>query len=61
MKLIEQYGGRQRMRQVRHYYPGQKPYRMIYCEDPFGNIIEGFSHSYAETFANMPGWEGSPG
>ena len=28
------------MQQVRYYYPGQKPYRMVYCEDPFGNIVE---------------------
>ena len=40
VKMIEQYGGRQRMRQVRYYYPGEKPYRMVYCEDPFGNIFE---------------------
>ncbi len=26
------------------------------AEDPFGNVIEAFTHSYAETFANMPGW-----
>ena len=44
------------MEQVRKYYPGEKPYRMVYCEDPFGNVIEAFSHSYAETFGNMPGW-----
>jgi hypothetical protein len=31
---------------VREYYPGEKPYRMVYMEDPFGNIIEIYSHSY---------------
>jgi lactoylglutathione lyase family protein len=51
IKLVEQYGGRQRMKQVRHYYPGEKPYRMVYCEDPFGNIIELYSHSYELTYS----------
>ena len=40
-----------RMKQVRHYYPGQKPYRMVYCEDPFGNIVELYSHSYELTYS----------
>ncbi len=47
-------GGRQRTR-IFTFLPG-RPYRLVYCEDPFGNIIEAFSHSYAETFSNMPGW-----
>ena len=51
IKTIEQFGGKQRMKQVRHYYPDQKPYRMIYCEDPFGNIIELYSHSYELTYS----------
>ncbi|HAG53170.1 MAG TPA: lactoylglutathione lyase family protein [Alphaproteobacteria bacterium] len=38
-------GGKQRM-PIREYYPGEKPYRMVYMEDPFGNIIEIYSHSY---------------
>jgi lactoylglutathione lyase family protein len=51
IKLIEQYGGKQRMKQVRHYFPGEKPYRMVYCEDPFGNIVELYSHSYELTYS----------
>jgi len=51
VKLIERLGGRQRMRQVRHYYPGEKPYRMVYCEDPWGNIVEIYSHSYELTYS----------
>ena len=47
-------GGRQRTK-IWSFLPG-RPYRQVYCEDPFGNIIEAFSHSYAETFSNMPGW-----
>jgi lactoylglutathione lyase family protein len=51
IRLIEQHGGRQRMQQVRRYYPGEKPYRMVYCEDPFGNIVELYSHSYELTYS----------
>jgi lactoylglutathione lyase family protein len=43
-KIVEA-GGKQRM-PVREYYPGEKPYKMVYMEDPFGNIIEIYSHSY---------------
>ena len=48
-KIIK-HGGKQRM-PVRHYYPDDKPYRMVYCEDPFGNIIEIYSHSYELTYS----------
>jgi lactoylglutathione lyase family protein len=51
IKLIEKFGGKQRMQQVRKYYPDQKPYRMVYCEDPFGNIVELYSHSYELTYS----------
>ena len=47
---IVQNGGKQRM-PIRYYYPGEKPYRMVYCEDPFGNIIEIYSHSYELTYS----------
>jgi lactoylglutathione lyase family protein len=43
-------GGKQRM-PVRYYFPGEKPYRMVYCEDPFGNILEVYSHSYELTYS----------
>lgn len=43
-------GGKQRM-PIRHYYPDEKPYRMVYCEDPFGNIVEIYSHSYELTYS----------
>lgn len=38
-------GGKQRM-PIREYYPGDKPYRMCYVEDPFGIVFEIYSHSY---------------
>ena len=44
-KIVEA-GGKKRMDKPRYYYPGEKPYRMIYMEDPFGNILEIYSHSY---------------
>lgn len=43
-------GGKQRM-PVRYYFPDEKPYRMVYMEDPFGNILEIYSHSYELTYA----------
>lgn len=49
-KAIVANGGKQRM-PVREYYPGEKPYRMVYCEDPFGNLIEIYSHSYELTYS----------
>ena len=44
-------GGKKRMPKPRYYYPGTKPYRMIYMEDPFGNILEIYSHSYELTYS----------
>ena len=44
-KKIVEHGGKQRM-PIRYYYPNEKPYAMVYMEDPFGNIIEIYSHSY---------------
>jgi lactoylglutathione lyase family protein len=49
-KIVEA-GGKKRMAEPRYYYPGEKPYRMIYMEDPFGNILEIYSHSYELTYA----------
>lgn len=45
VKKIVAAGGKQRM-PVRAYYPGDKPYRMCYVEDPFGIVFEIYSHSY---------------
>ncbi len=43
-------GGKQRM-PVRSYFPDQKPYRMVYVEDPFGIVFELYSHSYELTYS----------
>ena len=42
--------GRRRSR-VWSLFPGE-PYRTCYCEDPFGNAIELYSHSHERTYAN---------
>lgn len=33
-------------------FDGQ-PYRLVYCEDPFGTIVEIYSHSHEQFFANQ--------
>lgn len=43
-------GGKQRM-PIREYYPGEKPYKMVYVEDPFGNVFEIYTHSYELTYS----------
>jgi len=42
-KIVEN-GGEQR-KPIGEYYPREKPYRMVYWEDPFCNLIEIYSHS----------------
>lgn len=49
-KKVVEHGGKQRM-PIREYYPGEKPYRMVYVEDPFGNVFELYSHSYELTYS----------
>ncbi|MFC4683719.1 lactoylglutathione lyase family protein [Exiguobacterium sp. s149] len=50
VEKIVAHGGKQRM-PIREYYPGDKPYRMVYCEDPFGNLVEIYSHSHELTYS----------
>ena len=40
-----------RTSRVWELFPGE-PYRTCYCEDPFGNAIELYSHSHERTWAN---------
>lgn len=47
---IKNNGGKQTSK-IWEMYPG-KPYKLVYCQDPWGNIIEIFSHSYEQTLAN---------
>jgi catechol 2,3-dioxygenase-like lactoylglutathione lyase family enzyme len=48
---VRRTGGRLRGARVWDLFPGE-PFRMAYCEDPFGNVFEVYSHSYERTFAN---------
>jgi len=50
VEKIKQHGGKQRM-PIREYYPGEKPFKMVYVEDPFGNIFEIYTHSYELTYS----------
>lgn len=43
-------GGKQRM-PIREYYPGEKPYKMCYVQDPFGIVFEVYTHSYELTYS----------
>ena len=50
---VEQYGGKVRM-DIMRYHPedDNKPYKMVYLEDPFGNLFELYSHLYRETYSS---------
>jgi catechol 2,3-dioxygenase-like lactoylglutathione lyase family enzyme len=48
VERIRTSGGRQRTA-VWTIRPGE-PYRMCYCEDPFGTIVEIYSHSHEQTY-----------
>ena len=45
-------GGKKRTEPV-DFVPG-RPWRLCYCEDPWGTVIEIMSATYAEMFANWP-------
>jgi len=49
-KIVEA-GGKQRM-PIREYYPNEKPYKMVYVEDPFGVVFEIYTHSYELTYSS---------
>ena len=48
---IVKFGGKQRM-PIREYYPDEKPFKMVYVEDPFGIIFEIYTHSYELTYSS---------
>jgi len=49
-KKIVEAGGKQRM-PIRKYFPDDKPYSMVYVEDPFGIVFEIYTHSYELTYS----------
>jgi len=48
---IVKFGGKQRM-PIREYYPNEKPFKMVYVEDPFGIVFEIYTHSYELTYSS---------
>ena len=50
-KLIKETGGKVRS-SICNLFP-DKPYKMVYCEDPFGNTFEVYTHSYEQFFSNI--------
>ena len=50
-KKIVDAGGKQRM-PIREYYPDEKPFKMVYVEDPFGIVFEIYTHSYELTYSS---------
>ena len=52
IQRTEKFGGKVRM-DIMRYHPedDSKPAKMVYLEDPFGNLFELYSHTYAETYA----------
>jgi catechol 2,3-dioxygenase-like lactoylglutathione lyase family enzyme len=48
---IQASGGRLRTSRVREVYAGDR-YRWAYCEDPFGNVIEIYTHGHEQVHAN---------
>jgi len=45
-------GGRQRSK-IWQTDPSTNEYRLCYCEDPFGNIIEIYTHNYETLYGGM--------
>ncbi|MFT6236146.1 MAG: lactoylglutathione lyase family protein [Lentimonas sp.] len=50
VEKIVAHGGKQRM-PIREYYPNEKPFKMVYVEDPFGLVFEIYTHSYELTYS----------
>ncbi len=58
VEKIVAHGGKQRM-PIREYYPNEKPYKMVYVEDPFGLVFEIYTHSYELTYS-AGAYQGEP-
>jgi hypothetical protein len=52
VSLIAETGGRQ-LSKIWRIHPDVEAHRMCYCEDPFGNIIEIYSHSYEPMYGGV--------
>ena len=52
VESITSHGGKQLSR-IWLIKPEQPEYRMCYCEDPFGNILEVYSHNYEMLYGGI--------
>ena len=50
-RQIARTGGKVRTRRAWQIFPNEQ-YRFCYCEDPFGNVLELYSHSHEQTYSN---------
>lgn len=50
LERVVDLGGKQLM-PIMEFFPPDKPFSLVYCEDPFGNVIEIDSHSFEATWA----------
>jgi catechol 2,3-dioxygenase-like lactoylglutathione lyase family enzyme len=51
VERIQDRGGRLRTSRIWPLFEGE-PFLIAYCEDPWGSVIEIYSHSHEQTFAN---------
>jgi len=53
IERTEKFGGKVRM-DIMRYHPedDNKQAKMVYLEDPFGNLFELYSHTYEETYSS---------
>ncbi len=51
VRKIEATGGKARC-EICSLFP-DRPYRMVYCQDPFGIPFEIYTHSYEQFFSNL--------
>ncbi len=48
---LERRGGNGHGAGITEYYLRERPHRMVYMEDPSGNVFELYSHSYELTYS----------
>ena len=51
MKKISESGGNKRSK-IWDLVPN-KGYKIVFCEDPFGNVIEIYTHGYEQTITSV--------
>ena len=51
VEKIVTHGGKQRI-PIREYWLGEKPFKMVYVEDPLGIVFEIYTHSYKLSYSS---------